>query len=71
MSQARSSNFVNQLSGKVLGVEIRQNNVMGGSTNVVIRGTKSLLGNNQAMFVVDGVPIDKNPRRHQPGIIFF
>ncbi len=60
VSQARSSNFVNQLSGKVSGVEIRQNNVMGGSTNVIIRGTKSLLGNNQAMFVVDGVPIDNS-----------
>ena len=60
VNQSRSSNFVNQLSGKLSGVEIRQNNVMGGSTNIVIRGTKSLLGNNQAMFVVDGVPIDNS-----------
>lgn len=60
VSKSRSSNFVNQLSGKISGVEVRQNNVMGGSTNIVIRGTKSLLGNNQAMFVVDGVPIDNS-----------
>ena len=33
---------------------------MGGSTNVVIRGWKSLTGNNQALFVVDGVPIDNS-----------
>jgi TonB-linked SusC/RagA family outer membrane protein len=56
VNQSRGSNFVNNLSGKVSGVEIRQNNVMGGSTNVVLRGSKSLTGNNQALFVVDGVP---------------
>ena len=31
---------------------------MGGSTNIVLRGAKSLTGSNQALFVVDGVPID-------------
>lgn len=56
VNASRGSNFVNQLSGKVSGVEIRQNNVMGGSTNVVLRGSKSLTGSNQALFVVDGIP---------------
>jgi TonB-dependent SusC/RagA subfamily outer membrane receptor len=37
---------------------------VGGSVNVVIRGAKSLTGNNQALFVVDGVPVD-NPIRIQ------
>ncbi|MCU7548637.1 SusC/RagA family TonB-linked outer membrane protein [Chitinophagaceae bacterium LB-8] len=60
VSQTRSGNFVSGLSGKVSGVEIRQGNAMGASTNVVIRGTKSLLNSNQAMFVVDGVPIDNS-----------
>lgn len=60
VSQSRSNNFVSAMSGKVSGVEIRQGNAMGGSTNVVIRGTKSLTKNNQAMFVVDGVPIDNS-----------
>ena len=58
VSQSRNSNFVNNLSGKVSGLEIRQNNTMGGSTNVLLRGAKSLTGNNQALFVVDGVPFD-------------
>ena len=31
---------------------------MGGSANILIRGNKSLMNNNQALFVVDGVPID-------------
>jgi hypothetical protein len=35
---------------------------VGGSVNVVIRGAKSLTGNNQALFVVDGVPVDNSIR---------
>ncbi|MES2274662.1 MAG: SusC/RagA family TonB-linked outer membrane protein [Bacteroidota bacterium] len=57
VSKQRSSNFVTGLSGKVAGLEIRQNNTVGGSTNVVLRGYKSITGNNQALFVIDGVPI--------------
>jgi TonB-linked SusC/RagA family outer membrane protein len=54
---ARNPNPVNGLEGKVAGLAIQQTNTLGGSSNVVIRGTKSLFGNNQALFVVDGVPI--------------
>lgn len=57
VSKQRSSNFIDGLSGKVSGLEIRQNNTLGGSTNVVLRGYKSITGNNQALFVIDGVPI--------------
>ena len=49
---------MNSLSGKIAGVQIRRNNNFGGSTNMVIRGNKSVTGNNQPLFVVDGVPID-------------
>ena len=56
VSEVKSVNFVNSLSGKSAGVDIIQANTMGGSANVVIRGTSSLTQNNQAMFVVDGVP---------------
>ena len=57
VSKQRSDNFVDGLSGKVAGLEIRQNNTLGGSTNVVLRGVKSIYGDNQALFVIDGVPI--------------
>ncbi len=60
VTNTREANFVNALSGKVSGVNIQRNNNLGGSTNVVIRGNKSLFGNNQALFVVDGVPIDNS-----------
>lgn len=60
VSTVNSGNITNALSGKVAGVQIRRNTNMGGSTNIVIRGYGSLTGNNQALFVVDGVPIDNS-----------
>jgi len=60
VSEVKESNIVNSLSGKVAGVNIRQANTMGGSADILIRGTASLLGNNQALFVVDGVPMDNS-----------
>lgn len=60
LNKTRDANIVNSLSGKVAGLEIRKTNTLGGSTNVVLRGSKSLTGNNQALFVVDGVPIDNS-----------
>ncbi|MDI3320023.1 SusC/RagA family TonB-linked outer membrane protein [Pinibacter soli] len=60
VAKTRANNFIGGMSGKVSGIEIKQNNTLGGSTNVVIRGSKSLVGNNQALFVVDGVPIDNS-----------
>ena len=58
ISKNRSSNFAANLSGKVSGLEVRQNNALGASTNVILRGVKSLTGDNQALFVVDGVPFN-------------
>lgn len=57
-TETRQSNFTNALTGQVAGLQIKQNNNLGGSTDVVLRGYKSLTGNNQALFVIDGVPID-------------
>jgi TonB-linked SusC/RagA family outer membrane protein len=60
ISKTKESNFINSLSGKVSGVQIKQSNTMGGSANILIRGNKSLMSNNQALFVIDGVPIDNS-----------
>ncbi|BAV94425.1 SusC/RagA family TonB-linked outer membrane protein [Ichthyobacterium seriolicida] len=57
MNVVKSGNITNSLSGKVSGVRINKTNNMGGSSNVVIRGNSSLSGSNQALFVVDGVPV--------------
>ena len=60
VNRARSGNFLNNLSGAASGLDIRQTNTMGGSTNVVLRGNKSISGSNQALFVVDGVPYNND-----------
>ena len=52
-----TNNFLNNLSGKVAGVEIRNNGNFGGSTNIVMRGTKSIGRSNQVLMVIDGVAI--------------
>ena len=57
---AGSGNFLNELSGKAAGVQIRRNNNFGGSTNVVSRGIKNLTGNNQMLIVIDGMPINNS-----------
>ncbi len=58
ISTIKGADFTSALSGRVAGLQIQSNTNFGGSTNVVVRGLSSLNGNNQALFVVDGVPID-------------
>ncbi|RXK85922.1 SusC/RagA family TonB-linked outer membrane protein [Filimonas effusa] len=58
---AKEQNFVNALQGKLAGVQINGNSgSMGGSSKVVIRGAKSITGNNNALFVVDGIFMGNN-----------
>ena len=58
LTKTPTTNLVSNLSGKVAGLQITQQNTMGGSTNAVLRGFKSLTQTNQALFVVDGIPYD-------------
>jgi TonB-linked SusC/RagA family outer membrane protein len=60
INNAKRTNFVDNLSGRLAGVQVKANGNMGGSTNVVIRGSSSMTGNNQALFVVDGVPVNND-----------
>lgn len=53
-----TGSFVNSLNGKVAGVNISQSSTgIGGGSRVVMRGTKSLSGNNNALYVIDGIPM--------------
>lgn len=57
--KANEANVVNALSGKVAGVQISNSSGMAGSSSrITIRGVSSLQGNNQPLFVIDGVPFD-------------
>ena len=60
VSTVKTANFMNNLSGKISGVQIQRNQNMGGSTNVIVRGSKSLVNSNQVLYVVDGMPINNN-----------
>ena len=52
------TNFADALSGEVAGLDIKSSGTMGGSSNMIIRGFSSITGNNQALVVVDGTPIN-------------
>ena len=61
MSNIKTTNAINSLQGKVAGVNITTNATgAAGSSRVVIRGASSLSGNNQPLYVVDGIPIGNN-----------
>jgi TonB-linked SusC/RagA family outer membrane protein len=60
LTTARDVNIVSALSGKVSGVEITAPAAPGGSARIVIRGDNSITGNNQPLFVIDGIPIDNS-----------
>lgn len=58
VNTVKDANFVNSLSGKVAGLQISQSSSgAGGSTRVIMRGVKSISGNNNALYVVDGIPM--------------
>ena len=59
IERTKENNVINTLSGKIAGVSINRNaGGAAGTSRVVIRGASSLSGNNQPLYVVDGVPID-------------
>jgi len=66
VNRTPTTNFVDNLSGKVAGLQITSSNTTGGTNNVILRGFKSFTQTNQALFVVDGVPYD-NTNQSQNG----
>lgn len=62
-------NFVNNLSGKIAGVTINSSSAgVGGSSRVVMRGVKSISGNNNALYVIDGIPMPDLMKEQPQGI---
>lgn len=66
VNETRSQNVMQQIQGKVSGVQITAPGTQGGSTNVIIRGQNSITGNNQPLFIVDGVPVSNANRGGAP-----
>lgn len=58
LNTTHAENFLNQLQGKVSGLQITAPGTQGGSVKITLRGSTSIAGNNDPLYVVDGVPID-------------
>lgn len=59
INKAKESNIVNSLSGKIAGVQITNSSgAVGSSSRIVLRGPSSITGNNQPIYIVDGVFIN-------------
>lgn len=60
IAEARETNLVNALAGKLAGVTVTNSQGNLGSSRIIIRGETSIAGNNQPLFIVDGVPVDNS-----------
>lgn len=61
LTQARENNLGSSLQGRIAGVNVTKvGSGPAGSSRVIIRGNKSLQGNNQPLYVVDGIPMDNS-----------
>jgi TonB-linked SusC/RagA family outer membrane protein len=61
LTRVKETNVVNSLQGKVAGVQVQGNQgALGGSSRILIRGSRSIANENQPLFVVDGVPLDNS-----------
>jgi TonB-linked SusC/RagA family outer membrane protein len=67
-TQARENNVANAFSGKIAGVNVTgMSSGPGGSSRVIIRGNGSLSGNNQPLYVINGMPMSNNHREQAQG----
>lgn len=58
LTKAKETNVINSLQGRISGAQITSaSGAVGASSRIIIRGVSSLSGNNQPLFVVDGIPI--------------
>ncbi|PID88514.1 MAG: SusC/RagA family TonB-linked outer membrane protein, partial [Bacteroidia bacterium] len=58
LNKVKQTDAISALSGKAAGVQISKGSGMSGSNRILIRGANSIFGENQPLFVVDGVPMD-------------
>jgi TonB-linked SusC/RagA family outer membrane protein len=68
IADTKETNFLNSLSGKLAGVRITNSQGDMGSSRIIIRGETSISGNNQPLFVVDGIPVDNSQLNSVGGV---
>lgn len=71
LTRAKDANFINALQGKSAGLVITPNaSGAGGSSKLLLRGNSSILGNNQPLIVLDGVPMaDRNSTQIEDALL--
>ena len=58
LTRNKDANFINSLNGKIAGVSISKSaSGVGGATRVIMRGAKSIEGDNNVLYVIDGIPL--------------
>ncbi|TAM94278.1 MAG: SusC/RagA family TonB-linked outer membrane protein, partial [Chitinophagaceae bacterium] len=63
LTEARSTNFINSLEGKVPGLQISESGAgLGAPSRVTLRGNRSINGGNEPLYVIDGVPVLGSPQ---------
>ncbi|KAA6434034.1 SusC/RagA family TonB-linked outer membrane protein [Dyadobacter flavalbus] len=67
LTESRSTNVANALSGKIAGVRVQSNGGPGSGSNIQIRGASSVSGNNQPLIVIDGVPMEQTANKTYGG----
>src|SRR6202000_1197143 len=69
LTNVKTDNLMNTLNGKVAGLTVSPSaSGVGGSAKVILRGSRSANGNNQPLYVIDGIPISNaNNANGQPG----
>jgi TonB-linked SusC/RagA family outer membrane protein len=65
LAKVPETNLVNALQGQVAGVHVTTAGPTGGSARIVIRGASSISGDNQPLFIVDGIPVDNSSPSNQ------
>ena len=60
LNKVQQTDALSALQGRVAGVQIRSATTMGGSSKILVRGASSMLGDNNPLIIVDGVPIDNS-----------
>lgn len=65
LTTVANANFVNSLAGKVAGVQFNSTGGPGGGVKVISRGMKSLQGDNNVLYVIDGIPVHNSQKQAQ------
>ncbi|MDL2244772.1 SusC/RagA family TonB-linked outer membrane protein [Parabacteroides sp. OttesenSCG-928-J18] len=58
LTRVKDANLMNSLTGKVAGMQVNKTSGgLGSSSKVILRGIRSVVGNNQPLYVIDGIPV--------------